>query len=251
MLRYYGFATRDYLILENIRLQKDSSVLEIGVGTGSTTRHFIGKVKYYCGVDISKETIKQLITIYKKDKSVGFYVADVCKDINIGKKFDIIFSADTLEHVEEPGAYFYFIKKHLNSDGVALITFPNESEKKHHGITWFDKKEDLVRVIEESGLEILDIYQVKKTNYHRLIEYFLWKLPKSIMSRKSDLLPQSFEDTQAFEVNDTGGIKANLFAIYSRIVTRFAACFTLYKLSDNLETISDKVLLMHLKHKSK
>lgn len=252
-MRYRGFAVRDYLILQNIHLRKDFSVLEIGVGTGSTAERIIGKVREFCGVDISNEVIEQLSWIYKHDNSVKFYTIDVCKDSFLGKKFDIIYSADTLEHVRSPREFFSFIAKHLIfPDGIALVTFPNESERKHHGITRFGRKADLLGLIDSSGLRVLNLYHVRKTVYHRVIRSFLWKFPKSIMHRRTDISPQSFEDTEAFAINKTSGVKANLFACYARMVTWFAALFPLYRCNTLLEqNINNKVLIMHLRHKFK
>lgn len=252
-MRYYGFAVRDYLILQKIHLCKDVSVLEIGVGTGSTAKQIIGRVREFCGVDISREAIEQLSQIYKHDNSVKFYTIDVCKDSFLGKKFNIIYSADTLEHVKSPMGFFSFIAKHLISlNGIALVTFPNESAKKHHGITWFDRKVDLLDQIDSFGLRVLDLYQVRKTVYHRVIRNFLWEFPKSIIHRHTNISPQSFENTEAFAINKTNGVKTNLFACYARMVTWFAALFPLYRCDILLEqNINNKVLLMSLKHKSK
>jgi len=63
-MRYHGFSTRDYLILDNIPISKEISVLEIGIGTGSTAELIVDKVKEFCGVDISAEIIEMLNHIY-------------------------------------------------------------------------------------------------------------------------------------------------------------------------------------------
>jgi hypothetical protein len=174
---------------------------------------------------------------------------DVCNNLYLGRQFDIVFSADTLEHVRSPIGFFHFISRHLSADGVALVTFPNESERRHHGISWFTKKEDLLELIDGSGLEANNLCEVRKTFYHKVIEALLWRLPKSIVGGAWKISPQSFEDTQAFAIMKTGGLKMTLFAIYAGAVTRLAACFPLYRLRDIENHINDKVVLMHLKHK--
>ena len=68
-MRYYGFATIDYLILQNLHFCRDSSVLEIGVGTGSTARLIIGNVKKFSDIDISEKTVEQLNLVYKTDRT--------------------------------------------------------------------------------------------------------------------------------------------------------------------------------------
>jgi len=250
-MRFYGFATRDYLVLDNISLNKKSSVLEIGVGAGSTANLIIGKVKEYCGVDISRELIDWLKCEYKNDCSVNFYSVDVCKDSSLGKKLDIIISADTLEHVEVPKGFFNYISRHLSSNGVALIAFPNESEYRHHGISWFNNKKELLDIIDSSGLKVLDLCQVKSTFYHDVIRKLLWDIPTSIATWRTNALPQSFENTKSFEIIKAGGIRATIFGLYAKMVTSFARCFPLYHLIDLTdENISDRVLLMHLIHES-
>jgi len=162
-MRYLGFTTRDYLILENLHLDKDLSVLKIGIGLGSMIDKIIWRIKEYCGVDVACEVIDYLKSIYKHTDSVTFYCLDVCKDSSsLNKKFDIIFSVDTLEHVESPQGYFNFIEKHLKSEGVVLITYPNESKDKHHGITWFNDKEQLLEIIDKAGLTLDVLFEVQK-----------------------------------------------------------------------------------------
>jgi len=248
-MRYHGFSTRDYLILDNIPVSKEISVMEIGVGTGSTADLIVGKVKKYCGVDISAGLIEWLKTAYKYDDSVKFYAKDATQDDFLGEKFDVIFSADTLEHVSSPKGYFNFIEKHLTQNGIALVTFPNESPKRHHGILWFNSKSELIEIIDSSGLKVLDIYRVEETAYHKLIKKYLWSIPKRIISRHLYELPQSFENTEAFEINKSGSIKKNIFACYAKMITWIAALLPLYDLTEVGEDINDKVLLFHLKHK--
>ncbi len=250
-MRYRGFATRDYLILENIPLRKNLYVLEIGVGTGSTVELFKGRVKEYCGVDISSQIIDYLSQIYKDDSSVKFYCMDVCKEASfLNKKFDVIFSADTFEHIKAPRSFFIFINRHLSPTGIALVTYPNESEEEHHGITWFDSQTEILELINSSGLRMINFYQVKATGYHQLIKNFLWKLPKSIIKRGCNSSPQTFEQTDAFRIIQDGGIKAKLFEYYATTLTKMATLFPLYnyfKVTEN--NINNKVLLMLIKHK--
>jgi len=188
-MRYRGFNVRDYLILEHISLSKDLSLLEIGVGLGSIIDMIVGKIKEYCGVDIACDVIDYLNLLYKDSDSVNLYCLDICKNSSfLNKKFDIIFSADTLEHVESPQGFFNFIKKHLKSEGVVLITYPNESKDKHHGITWFNDKEQLLEIIDKAGLRVDRLFEVRETVWHRIIREFLWDFPKSILYKKRKVL---------------------------------------------------------------
>lgn len=248
-MRYCGFATRDYLILNNILINKNSSLLEIGVGLGSIVDMIIGKVKEYCGVDIARELIDYLRLVYKNNNSLKFYCLDVCQNsASLNKKFDVVFSADTLEHVESPLGFFSFIKKHLKSDGIVLITFPNESKDKHHGISWFDNKKELLEIIDRARLEATAFFEVKETIWHRAVRNFFWGLPKSLVL-KNHKLPQTFEQTTAFKITQFSGAVPILLALYTRMITRLAALFKLYEYYDIKEDIKNKTLLLRLKHK--
>ena len=83
LMRYHGFSTRDYLILDNIPINKQEiSVLEIGVRTGSTAELIIGRVKEFCGVDISRELIEVLSTTYRNNNDNVPLVVEVGSDLD-------------------------------------------------------------------------------------------------------------------------------------------------------------------------
>jgi cyclopropane fatty-acyl-phospholipid synthase-like methyltransferase len=248
-MRYHGFATRDYLILDHIQLKKDSSVLEIGVGTGSTADLIAGKIKEYCGVDISVKVINWLNSLYENVDSVSWYCLDACKDSsNLDKKFDVVFSADTLEHVESPLGHFNFIKRHLSFNGVALVTYPNESEEKRHGITHMNSKTELLETINKTGLKVIKLCEVKQSAWHLFIKNTLWEFPKSIISRNNKS-PQTFDQTEGFQIANSDSLKSKIFAFYAKTLTKLAAVVPLYNYFDIGEKINNKILLITLKHK--
>ena len=250
-MKYHGFSTRDYLILDNIPINKQEiSVLEIGVGTGSTAELIIGRVKEFCGVDISRELIEVLSATYRNNNSVNLYCLDVCSDASLGKRFDVIYSADTLEHVKQPKGFFNFIVRHLSFDGIAVVTFPNESEGKHHGITWFNNKIDLLMLIDSVGLKVVNLSEVRGTIWHKIIRKYLWDLPKSLISRQNmTISPQTFEQTEAFQILQDRSIKAKFFSYYAKTITEIAALIPLYDYFEVGQKINNEILLLRLKHK--
>lgn len=249
-MQYYGFCVRDYLILDNFFIPKDGSVLEIGTGLGSLSHKLIKKSKEYYGVDIAPEAIDYLAGLYQDNKSAKFFCADVCADSNLNKNFDIIVSADTLEHVKSPKKYFSFIQKHLKPEGIAIVVFPNESESRHHGISWFINYSDLIKNISFSGLQTKNIYEVIETNWNKKLRSLFWDFPKSFLSqRKSDV--QIFDKTEAFELIKGGGIKKELFSLYAGVVMLIAPLFSLYNYKNIAveDDIVKKNLMLILKHK--
>lgn len=250
-MNYYGFATRDYLILNNIKeLNNKTSILEIGVGLGSFVSLIEGKIKEFYGVDISKEIIDYLFYFYGNRDDIKFYCLDVCQeDSNLKKSFDVIVSADTLEHVVNPQAFFNFIKKHLKPNGKAIITFPNESKEKHHGIIWFKNKEELLSIIERSGLKTDKLLEARETGWHRAIRFTFWKMPKLLLLRQNKN-PQTFEETKAYKiVSGSKSFKKNILSFYGNITTKLAKMFSLYKYFPLNENIKNKRLIIILKNK--
>ncbi len=248
-MRYIGFNARDYLLLENMKIQKGISVLEIGTGLGSIIDEILKTGADYYGIDIANKTIDYLKSQYIDFSRVKLFCMDVCSpSSDFITKFDIIISADTLEHVNSPQSFFNFIQRHLNIDGVALLTFPNESREKHHGITWFEKKDDLSNMINKSNLKMEKLYFVEKTKMHHFLHHILWKLPRSLFS-DSRTKPQVFDETKAFEIINSKGKKANILALYANVVTKITRIFTLYRYVEAKEDIKDKVLMIIVRSK--
>jgi len=245
---YYGFCTRDYLILGQVAFNKKLSVLEIGIGTGSTARHIIGQVNKFCGVDISEELISWLSVTYKNSKNVSLYALDVCSSISLRQKFDLIYSLDTLEHVVSPLDYFYFISAHLADEGIGIVVFPNESEHKHHGVTRFRSKAVFSDLICSAGLKIESFYEIKKTLWHIFIESCLWKMPKMILSRDKNS-PQTFEQTTSFKIIQSNHFRTKILASYAKIAVVLARMFPLYNFSKVSKNIDNKNLFVCLKRR--
>lgn len=248
-MRYCSFTLRDHFILKNINLNNSLSVLEIGVGLGSFVDLVDGKVKEFLGIDISKEIIDYLSFCYKGRNNLSFYCLDVCKDnSNLNKSFNVIISADTLEHVASPYNFFKFVKKYLKIEGEALIIFPNESKEKHHGVTWFKDKKELVDIVESSGLRIESLQEIKETKWHRVIKFIFWKIPKLLLIKKNKN-PQTFEKTNAYQIiTNSGRFKMNILSFYAKMITRLAIMFPYYKYFSVDEDIKNKRLFIKLKN---
>lgn len=247
-MRYLGLNLRDNLILENLKRDNNSVILEIGCGLGSIIDKIIKMSKEYSGLDMSSETIDYLKLIYKNRENIKFYSLNVCKkNTFLNKEFDIIISSDTLEHVSDPKEYFNFIKKHLAYNGNAIITFPNESERKHHGITWFNNEEQLINIINESGLKIVEFKESRETMWHKYIKKFLWDMPKSIIYKKRNK-PQIFEDTKAFNIAKNNNTKTKILSFYAEMVTKIIELFPSYKYININKNITNKRLLIKIKN---
>ena len=71
------------------------------------------------GLDLDSEGADYL-------RSRGFdIVAMDAQDFDLGRKFDVIFAGDVLEHLEDFGGFLASCKAHLNPGGELRITTPN------------------------------------------------------------------------------------------------------------------------------
>ncbi len=107
---------------------KELKILELGSGFGRFP-FFCQRLGYknFVGVDLSREGIEICRKLFPEFTFVE-------KDFNdyfssSSEKFDIIFLAHVLEHVNKAGIPVFLenIKQRLNEGGVAIITVPNAS----------------------------------------------------------------------------------------------------------------------------
>ena len=88
------------------------------------------------------------------------------------------------------------------------------------------------------------------TIWHKVIRKYLWDLPKSLISRQNmTISPQTFEQTEAFQVLQDRSIKAKFFSYYAKTITEIAALFPLYDYFEVGQKINNEILLLRLKHK--
>lgn len=71
------------------------------------------------GIDINEQGIKELqedgYEVYHKN----------AEDFELEETFDIVVGAEVIEHLTNPSGFLESVEKHLNEDGILLITTPN------------------------------------------------------------------------------------------------------------------------------
>jgi ubiquinone/menaquinone biosynthesis C-methylase UbiE len=107
------FGTADHelsvLIAEHMRRQRHGRFLDVGGGTGSSSRHLAGRYEY-AALDIVAETDDVIL-------------ADICDcpDVPDGS-FDIVFSWNTYEHLPRPWRAAAETTRILKRGGLALVS---------------------------------------------------------------------------------------------------------------------------------
>ena len=152
---------RDLLILEQVAMGPGDRVCEVGVGSGATAVRAarLGPAEVV-GLDVSAGAIEAVRELETRYQNLRLEVADVTQREQVaplGGRFDVVFSCDTLEHVEEPDAYFAGIAELLAPGGRFFITFPNEPPEIMHGVTRFGCARDLEERVRAAGLSDVEL----------------------------------------------------------------------------------------------
>ncbi|MCC7050397.1 MAG: class I SAM-dependent methyltransferase [Bacteroidia bacterium] len=134
--------------------------LEVGGGHGLFISEAIKQlptVADFTLLDISPTSIEVSKKFVKHD-FVNYILSDVF-EYNPESKFDFITMGEVLEHVEDPVALLKKLKSLLNKGGKLFITTPTNAPSIDH-IFLFRDENDVKKVIEESGLEIVNDFKV-------------------------------------------------------------------------------------------
>ena len=100
-------------------IKKSTPILDIGCGTGAWLERLSNnKFTHLWGIDQNIEQFGATQATYRK-------VDLNSEDWNLHKRFGLITSIEVIEHLENPGNFFYHVAKYLHDDGYFLLTTPN------------------------------------------------------------------------------------------------------------------------------
>ena len=153
------------VFIDKMELNKDKSVLEIGVGTGRLAVRVAPLCGEFCGIDISPKTIdraKENLAEYRNiDLICGNFLS-----YKFDRKFDLIYSSLTFMHIEDKQKTVNKIAGLLNDAGRFVLSIDkNQSEYIDTGTRkikiYPDTKEKTVEYIKAAGLTILNQYDTE------------------------------------------------------------------------------------------
>ncbi|MBQ8683338.1 MAG: methyltransferase domain-containing protein [Clostridia bacterium] len=125
---------RDYMdkwdgqaFIERLELDKNASVLEIGVGTGRLAKRIAPLCGAFYGIDISPKTInrgKENLAAYSH---VNLWLGDFLS-FNFSRTFDIIYSSLTFMHIKRKQQAIRIIAQLLNPGGRCVLSISKSNE---------------------------------------------------------------------------------------------------------------------------
>ena len=127
-----GITTKNYVIpfiYDTKKIDKNTSVLEIGCGEGGNLTPFLeAGCKKIVGIDMSTAKIedgKKIFANIDINNNVELIADDIYNlSPDIIGQFDIIFARDVLEHIHNQERLMGFIKGFMKPDGKFFLGFP-------------------------------------------------------------------------------------------------------------------------------
>ena len=107
--------------IDKMNINKEKSVLEIGVGTGRIAICVVPLCRFFYGVDISPKTIERA----KENLSVHKNAELICDDflnVDFGCEFDIIYSSLTFMHIKDKQRAFDKVSEVLSATGKFVLS---------------------------------------------------------------------------------------------------------------------------------
>lgn len=115
------------LLNDYIKIDKNTSVLEIGCGEGGNLSPFMDLgCKKIVGVDLSEGKINNARSFFEDHpnaQNIEFIHNDIYNMDKLGT-FDIIITRDVLEHIHGQERFMQFVKKLLKPGGLFFLGFP-------------------------------------------------------------------------------------------------------------------------------
>lgn len=151
--------------IDKMELNKDKSVLEIGVGTGRLAVRAAPLCGEFYGVDISSKTIERAQENLSELKNVKL----ICEDFlscEFGHHFDVIYSSLTFMHIKKKQEAINKVCALLKDGGKFVLSIDKNQDKLidtgTSKITVFpDKPDEMKAYIANSGLLLVEQYETE------------------------------------------------------------------------------------------
>lgn len=141
------------------------SVLDLGCVSGNWRKDWLhaliaGVAKESVGVDLDAASVEKL-------NAKGYsFIQGNAESLHLGRKFDVVFAGEILEHLTNFRGFFESAHEHLNPDGRLVLTTPNafgisnfiyrmgDKGRTHHEHTCWFCKDTLRQLVERHAFKV-------------------------------------------------------------------------------------------------
>ncbi|MBR2387852.1 MAG: class I SAM-dependent methyltransferase [Clostridia bacterium] len=151
--------------IDSMLLDKDKSVLEIGVGTGRLAIKTAPLCKSLLGIDISRKTIRRASENLTLHRNVRLVCGDF-SSFEFSERFDVIYSSLTFMHIEDKSSAIKKIASLLQNNGLFVLSIDKSQNVFIDMGTrkvkiYPDNPTDICRFILESNLKLIEKFETE------------------------------------------------------------------------------------------
>ena len=163
---------RDYMdkwdgqaFIDSMELDKNKSVLEIGVGTGRLAVRVAPLCGEFCGIDISPKTIDRAKENLAELENVSLTCADFLS-YEFGRTFDVVYSSLTFMHIKEKQKTINKVAALLEDGGKFVLSIDKNQDRfidtGTRKVTIYpDTPEEIKTYIANSSLLLTECYETE------------------------------------------------------------------------------------------
>ncbi|MBT3408387.1 class I SAM-dependent methyltransferase [Candidatus Woesearchaeota archaeon] len=156
-------------------INKDALILDLGVGTGLSSRLFIDKKFSVVGMDFSKELLK-VVSKYNYEQLIK---QDLNKKLKVKKNnFDLVISFGVFDFFEDLNHIFNEVKRVLNINGYFAFTVIKSQKPSDSSQTYKHTKKEVRALVKKYNYKIvneLEFLEYEKKDYMAIYYGFILK----------------------------------------------------------------------------
>lgn len=151
--------------LDAMKLDKDKTVLEIGVGTGRLALKTVPRCKSFYGIDLSPKTVERAAQNLSGYPNVTLICADFM-DFAFQTAFDVVYSSLTFIHIREKRECILKIYSLLTPKGCLVLSIDkNQNQYLEYGDRrvkiYPDDPEEIKKLLLDSGFVTIDCFETE------------------------------------------------------------------------------------------
>jgi SAM-dependent methyltransferase len=171
----------------DLREGKKRKVLEVGCSIGGASSILADRGFEVFASDTSDYVIKKASKLAEEgERKISFLRFDVQREIPIKQNFDIIFSFEVIEHLENPLKAIGNIRSKLKAKGLLICSTPDKNYDMSSDPTHINvkTKEEWVKVFKKAGFRRIEAAQISFLPFfYKLSKNFHFILPFPIRSK--------------------------------------------------------------------